>query len=151
MSPTDSNINKVAMVFYARHKAREHLLGGKHCNSVMWWNSWVFKECTSGKRFPTQILTCFMSTESWVFQSSRKNTTLFLITELIWQWSLNSTLIQLCTYGVHKQVGKKIGMLKNSRCSNCRHMPATIQLETQNLNNSAPLQSKLNILCINNK
>jgi len=35
MRPTDSDINKVAMVFHTRHKAREQLLGGKHCNSVM--------------------------------------------------------------------------------------------------------------------
>lgn len=30
MSPIDSDINEVAMVFCTRHKAREQLLGGKH-------------------------------------------------------------------------------------------------------------------------
>jgi len=46
---------------------------------------------------------------------------------------------------------EKNGVLKHSRCSNCRHMPATIQLEPQNLNNQAALQNRLNIiLCINN-
>lgn len=35
MSPTNSDINEVAMVFYTRHKSREQLLGGKHYNSVI--------------------------------------------------------------------------------------------------------------------